>query len=206
MPDDQTPNDQAPDDELSSQDDIDRLLASAGLQGDEVEPLEEDVDVDALLARTQDLAGQETSEADEFLKAMQADGPPAEASSGSAAADLLAALGGQGAQLELEDFGDAPEAKPGEKNFDLLMDVNLNLKVELGRTRMALESILRLGEGSVVELDKLAGDPLEILVNDRPVARGEVLVLNENFCVRITEIIEPEDRVKKEDLERGELT
>ena len=75
------------------------------------------------------------------------------------------------------------------QGMDLLSDVNLNVKIELGRTKMLLEDVLRLGEGTVVELDKLAGDPVDIYVNDRPVARGEVLVLNDNFCVRISEII-----------------
>ena len=76
-----------------------------------------------------------------------------------------------------------------ESGLDLLSDVNLNVKIELGRTRMYLEDVLKLGEGSVVELDKLAGDPVDIYVNDRLVARGEVLILNDNFCVRINEII-----------------
>ncbi|MBL8963014.1 MAG: flagellar motor switch protein FliN [Phycisphaerae bacterium] len=75
--------------------------------------------------------------------------------------------------------------------IDLLSDVNLNVKIELGRTRMLVNDVLKLGEGSVVELDKLAGDPVDIYVNDRPIARGEVLVLNENFCVRINEILSP---------------
>lgn len=81
----------------------------------------------------------------------------------------------------------SPRALPD--GLDLLADVNLNVKIELGRTRMFVEDVLRLNEGSVVELDKLAGDPVDIYVNDRPVARGEVLVLNDNFCVRISEII-----------------
>jgi len=73
--------------------------------------------------------------------------------------------------------------------LDLLSDVNLNVKIELGRTRMYLEDVLKLSEGSVVELDKLAGDPVDVYVNDRHVATGEVLILNDNFCVRINEII-----------------
>ncbi len=81
----------------------------------------------------------------------------------------------------------APTA-PGE--LELLSDVNLHVKIELGRTRMLVEDVLRLGEGSVVELDKPAGDPVDVYVNDRHVARGEVLVVNENFCVRISEIID----------------
>lgn len=75
------------------------------------------------------------------------------------------------------------------EGIDLLADVNLHVKIELGRTRMLVEDVLRLGEGSVVELDKLAGDPVDVYVNDRHVAKGEVLVLNDNFCVRINEIV-----------------
>lgn len=74
-------------------------------------------------------------------------------------------------------------------SIDLLRDVELNVKIELGRSRMLVEEVLQLAEGSVVELDKLAGDPVDVFVNDRLVARGEVLVLNENFCVRVNEIV-----------------
>ncbi|MCL4741896.1 MAG: flagellar motor switch protein FliN [Phycisphaerales bacterium] len=86
---------------------------------------------------------------------------------------------------------DAVRTETPQNGIDLLADVNLNVKIELGRTRMLVEDVLRLGEGAVVELDKLAGDPVDVYVNDRPVARGEVLVLNDNFCVRINEIIDP---------------
>ena len=75
------------------------------------------------------------------------------------------------------------------KRMTMLNDVNLNVKIELGRTRMLVEEVLRLGEGSVVELDKLAGDPVDVYVNGRLIARGEVLVLNDNFCVRISEVL-----------------
>ena len=71
----------------------------------------------------------------------------------------------------------------------LLHDVDLDVKIELGRTEMLVEDVLKLAEGSVVELDKLAGDPVDVFVNDRLVARGEVLVLNDSFCVRINEIV-----------------
>ncbi len=74
-------------------------------------------------------------------------------------------------------------------SIDLLRDVELNVKIELGRSRMLVEDVLKLGEGTVVELDKLAGDPVDVFVNDRLVARGEVLVLNDNFCVRVNEIV-----------------
>ncbi|MCH7847624.1 MAG: flagellar motor switch protein FliN [Planctomycetes bacterium] len=94
--------------------------------------------------------------------------------------------------VQLPDFA-PPEQDPerAAATLGLLHDVELNVKIELGRTRMYVEDVLRLNENSVIELDKAAGDPVDIFVNDRHVARGEVLVLNENFCVRISEIIQP---------------
>lgn len=98
------------------------------------------------------------------------------------------ATGATPSPLNMPAFSTGGAAKKPE-GMDLLSDVNLNVKIELGRTRMLVEDVLRLGEGSVVELDKLAGDPVDVYVNDRHVARGEVLVLNDNFCVRINEIV-----------------
>ena len=93
-----------------------------------------------------------------------------------------------------KSFSAEPDAPPD--NMGLLLDVGLNTKIELGRTFITLQEILRLHEGSVIELDKLAGDPLDIVVNGRLIARGEVLVLNDNFCIRITDILSPEERLK----------
>jgi flagellar motor switch protein FliN/FliY len=76
-------------------------------------------------------------------------------------------------------------------NFDLVRDVELTVKIELGRTKMRLDEVLRLGHGAIVELDRLAGDPVDVFVNDRLVARGEVVVLNEKFAVRLTEVVSP---------------
>ena len=90
--------------------------------------------------------------------------------------------------VSMPEFSAIPAASTPE-GIELLADVNLNVKIELGRTRMLVEDVLRLSSGSVVELDKLAGDPVDVYVNDRHVARGEVLVLNDNFCVRINEIV-----------------
>lgn len=91
--------------------------------------------------------------------------------------------------ISLPSFSRAIARSGASGPIELLKDVDLNVKIELGRTRMLIEDVLRLGEGSVVELDKLAGDPVDVFVNDQLVARGEVLVLNDNFCVRINEII-----------------
>ncbi|MBI1825594.1 MAG: flagellar motor switch protein FliN [Planctomycetes bacterium] len=90
--------------------------------------------------------------------------------------------------FELPQFSAAASAVD-PKRISMLSDVNLNVKIELGRTRMLVEDVLKLGEGSVVELDKLAGDPVDVYANDRLVARGEVLVLNDSFCVRINEVV-----------------
>jgi flagellar motor switch protein FliN/FliY len=94
------------------------------------------------------------------------------------------------APLPLPAFSPAA-GSASAKGLEILSDVNLNVKIELGRTRMLVEDVLKLADGAVVELDKLAGDPVDVYVNDRHVARGEVLVLNDNFCVRISEIIAP---------------
>jgi flagellar motor switch protein FliN len=85
------------------------------------------------------------------------------------------------------------EAANETASLDLLREVQLDLKIELGRTQMHLEDVLRLKHGTVVTLDKLAGDPVDIYANGRLIARGEVLVLNDNFCVRVAELISGED-------------
>ena len=96
------------------------------------------------------------------------------------------------APFELKDLAGAPAS--GEKaTLELLKDVDLDLRIELGRTHMYLEDVLKLKRGSVVPLDKLAGDPVDVFVNGRLVARGEVLVLNDNFCVRVTELLTGDD-------------
>jgi flagellar motor switch protein FliN/FliY len=88
----------------------------------------------------------------------------------------------------LQEFSPAAPSTEAA-TLDLIRDVELDLKIELGRTHMYLEDVLKLRKGSVVPLDKMAGDPVDIFVNGRLVARGEVLVLNDNFCVRVAELI-----------------
>jgi flagellar motor switch protein FliN/FliY len=89
------------------------------------------------------------------------------------------------------EFKDLAGTDPANEtaSLDLLRDVQLDLKIELGRTQMHLEDVLRLRQGAVVTLDKLAGDPVDVYANGRLIARGEVLVLNDNFCVRVAELI-----------------
>jgi len=97
-------------------------------------------------------------------------------------------LPGGAARFQLHEFAGAP-ASTENATLDLIRDVDLDLRIELGRTHMYLEDVLKLRKGSVVPLDKLAGDPVDIYVNGRLIARGEVLVLNDNFCVRVAELI-----------------
>lgn len=97
------------------------------------------------------------------------------------------------APFQLRDFGGAP-ASSEKATLELLRDVELDVKIELGRAEMPLEDVLRLRKGSVVPLDKLAGDPVDVYVNGRLIARGEVLVLNDNFCVRVAELLTGEEQ------------
>ena len=80
-------------------------------------------------------------------------------------------------------------------NIGLIMDVFMEMTVELGRTKKQIKEILGMGEGTIIELDKLAGEPVDILVNHKPIAKGEVVVIDENFGVRVTEILSPMERV-----------
>jgi flagellar motor switch protein FliN/FliY len=128
---------------------------------------------------------------DELLKQASFDDPTKlhdgqAADGGAAAAAAAAAIAAN--EFKLPSFQQVMQDAQ-VSSIELLRDVELNVKIELGRSRMMVEDVLKLAEGSVVELDKLAGDPVDVFVNDRLVARGEVLVLNDNFCVRVNEIV-----------------
>lgn len=97
-------------------------------------------------------------------------------------------------------FSDMEPAAPRKgvsRDLDFILDIPLEVSVELGRTKMLINDLLQLGQGSVIELNKLAGEPLEILVNRKLVARGEAVVVNEKFGVRLTDIISPMERIKQ---------
>jgi len=94
------------------------------------------------------------------------------------------------------DNGDSGTSGP-VRDIDFLLDIPLQITVELGRTRMPIKELLQLGQGSVVELDKLVGEPMEILVNNKLVAKGEVVVVNEKFGIRLTDIVGPAERINR---------
>ncbi|MDX5362857.1 MAG: flagellar motor switch protein FliN [Pseudazoarcus pumilus] len=120
-------------------------------------------------------------------------------------ADELAAAAGAGespyqakpASHLFEDFG-AGSARAGSMNdFDMILDIPVQLTVELGRTKLSIRNLLQLAHGSVVELDGLAGEPMDVLVNGTLIAQGEVVVVNDKFGIRLTDIITPAERMRK---------
>lgn len=99
-----------------------------------------------------------------------------------------------------EDLSEAtapPAPEEERRNIELLLDVPLSVTVELGRVRMPVRQLLALGAGAIVELTKPAGEPLDVLINGKPVARGEAVMVNERFAVRLTEVVSPTERVEK---------
>ena len=113
------------------------------------------------------------------------------ADKGENLADKIAAEAGPTAQA----ISAADEE--GNRNLQFIMDIPLRVTVELGRAKMAVSELLNLGQGSVIELSKLAGEPMEVLVNDKLIARGEAVVVNEKFGVRLTDIISKKERVEQ---------
>jgi flagellar motor switch protein FliN/FliY len=102
-------------------------------------------------------------------------------------------------EMELDPLDNrSPEpGAPTSTNLDFILDIPMEVSVELGRSKMLISDLLQLGQGSVIELTKLAGEPLEVLVNQKLIARGEVVVVNEKFGIRLTDIISPTERVKR---------
>jgi flagellar motor switch protein FliN/FliY len=179
-----------------NQDDIDALMAEARDLAGEPAPQPADDPPPEIPAGALDSTGKPLDEAGAaMLAAMAADAEAAE----STPAPAPAAEAPPSARevnvnaFQPADFDLGELTKHANQPLSLLYDVEMHVKIELGRTHMYVEDVLKLGQGSVVELDRLAGDPVDVIVNGRIVARGEVLVLNDNFCVRISEIIADPD-------------
>lgn len=101
-----------------------------------------------------------------------------------------------GGAFEVPNFSDSTPAA-GSENLDLLLDIPLEITIELGRTRMLINDLLKLGQGAVIELPKEAGDTLDILANNRLIAKGDVVVVNKKYGIRLTEVISPVERLEK---------
>jgi flagellar motor switch protein FliN/FliY len=111
---------------------------------------------------------------------------------------MTAAMEGKSESSSSGGGGDNPITSGGkDRNLQMILDIPLRVTVELGRTKMPVSELLNLTQGSVIELNKLAGEPMEVLVNDKLIARGEAVVVNEKFGVRLTDIISPSERVEQ---------
>jgi flagellar motor switch protein FliN/FliY len=163
------------DDQVLSQDDIDKLMSEDG-------DLEQDWDDDFGDSNASAGAGQQQQQQQPQQQQQQQQAE-------SHSFDQLPRTASQ--EQAAQALGDNRQ-----QSLDFILDIPLEVSVELGRTKMVINDLLQLGQGSVVELTKLAGEPLEIMVNNKLVARGEVVVVNEKFGVRVTDIVSPMERVK----------
>ena len=168
----------------------------------------DDVDQDALAAQW--AASLEYEEGEEpAVTAAEADDPLAAEWAAALASDEQASVKKEkeqalfASQAKVADFQDltdeakAPRPDSSRRELDFILDIPLDVSAELGRTRLLINELLQLGQGSVVELNKLAGEPLVVYVNGKMVARGEAVVINEKFGIRLTDIISPIERVKQ---------
>lgn len=110
---------------------------------------------------------------------------------------LVAEAAGMATEAPAKKAAATEDSSHKDRNLNLILDIPLKVSVELGRTKMPVSELLNLTQGSVIELNKLAGEPMEVYVNDKLIARGEAVVVNEKFGVRLTDIISPAERVEQ---------
>jgi flagellar motor switch protein FliN/FliY len=137
-----------------------------------------------------------TDAADDWGAAMAEQQTATENASNVAASAIATAAEARPASI-FEKLIPGPVAATAQQDIDLILDIPVQLTVELGRTKIPIRQILQLAQGSVVELDGLAGEPMDVLVNGCLIAQGEVVVVNEKFGVRLTDIITPSERIRK---------
>jgi flagellar motor switch protein FliN/FliY len=145
---------------------------------------------------------------DDWAAAMQEQAATEASQSGDSEADRVAAelaavamadspYQARPASQIFEDFGAGSPGKGSLNDFDMILDIPVQITVELGRTKLTIRNLLQLAHGSVVELDGLAGEPMDVLVNGTLIAQGEVVVVNDKFGIRLTDIISPAERMRK---------
>ncbi len=135
--------------------------------------------------------------AEESDKSTEDDWAAAMAEQGDTEDDKAGADQAQAVGMEQFSEGGHPDDDENPVNFDVIMDVPVNISMEIGRTAINIRNLLQLNQGSIVELDRLAGEPLDVLVNGTLIARGEVVVVNEKFGIRLTDVISPAERLRK---------
>lgn len=196
---------------MADENDQEKLAAewAAALAEQDGEDIPEDFDADLGQQATQDkdegsggveTPGADMSDdealADEWAKALAED-ESAELSKKKTRQESLSSQASSAQFKDLTEEAKTPRTDATKHELDFILDIPLDVSAELGRTRLLINELLQLGQGSVVELNKLAGEPLEIYVNGKLVARGEAVVINEKFGVRLTDIISPIERVKQ---------
>lgn len=112
-------------------------------------------------------------------------------------ADADAAMAMVGNPVSFEELQPEPRGVVGSPELDVILDIPVTISMEVGRTSITIRNLLQLNQGSVIELDRLAGEPLDVLVNGTLIAHGEVVVVNEKFGIRMTDVISPAERIKK---------
>ncbi|QGW78666.1 flagellar motor switch protein FliN [Pseudomonas alkylphenolica] len=143
---------------------------------------------------------EEQALADEWAAALEETGDAGQA---DIDALLAADVGGAPAsnRLPMEEFGSSPRSNEpvtlDGPNLDVILDIPVSISMEVGSTEINIRNLLQLNQGSVIELDRLAGEPLDVLVNGTLIAHGEVVVVNEKFGIRLTDVISPSERIKK---------
>ncbi|AIL62895.1 flagellar motor switch protein FliN [Pseudomonas alkylphenolica] len=144
---------------------------------------------------------EEQALADEWAAALEETGDAGQA---DIDALLAADVGGGGSssnRLPMEEFGSSPRSNEqvtlDGPNLDVILDIPVSISMEVGSTEINIRNLLQLNQGSVIELDRLAGEPLDVLVNGTLIAHGEVVVVNEKFGIRLTDVISPSERIKK---------
>jgi len=169
--------------------------AAAALPSGNFVSVEYKLNIDGAETKFWEILGEDPAKG--ISKALTAPPPAAGKAAGSGGGAPAGGIPGSTPNMQSIQF---PNLKPGggpqePGNIGLLMDVYMEMTVELGRTRKSIKEILSMGEGTIIELDKLAGEPVDILVNRKLIAKGEVVVIDENFGVRVTEIVSPADRM-----------
>jgi flagellar motor switch protein FliN/FliY len=122
----------------------------------------------------------------------------ADATNGQGGTDDTADTGGgeEFQQVAAKQLNDTANPESGEVKLDVILDIPVTVGMEIGRTQLSIRNLLQLNQGSIVELDRLAGEPMDVLVNGTLVAHGEVVVVNEKFGIRLTDVVSPADRIK----------
>ena len=144
---------------------------------------------------------EEQALADEWAAALSEAGDAGQDDIDAMLAQQAAPAAPSAPRVAMEEFGSTPRANGPVSldgpNLDVILDIPVSISMEVGSTDISIRNLLQLNQGSVVELDRLAGEPLDVLVNGTLIAHGEVVVVNEKFGIRLTDVISPSERIKK---------